>query len=217
MKTLILEQFPELESRVDVAYCTPRHFSSIQCGICAGCDFLASERSLGDYFISVGTIEPRKNYPFLLENWLVFREIDEADCSLLIIGKKGWKSNKLVKALVKFGSIESNNLIWIDTCCDGSLSQFYKGAKSFISTSFDEGFNLPALEARSVYSLPLLLSDISVHRELHSGYANFFRTASEFVNVITESNSIILNGDRGFESSSKSIVEIIAERTKIYL
>ncbi|MET3917023.1 glycosyltransferase involved in cell wall biosynthesis [Variovorax sp. OAS795] len=50
------------------------------------------------------------------------------------------------------------------------LTQLYCGAAAFISLSAFEGFNLSAAEAATL-GVPLLLSDIPVHRELFGGYA----------------------------------------------
>jgi len=50
------------------------------------------------------------------------------------------------------------------------LTRLYCGATAFISLSAFEGFNLSAAEAATL-GVPLLLSDIPVHRELFGGYA----------------------------------------------
>ncbi|KAF1048065.1 glycosyltransferase [Xylophilus sp.] len=52
------------------------------------------------------------------------------------------------------------------------LIRLYLGASAFISLSTFEGFNLSAAEA-AMLGVPLLLSDIPVHRELFGGYAFF--------------------------------------------
>ena len=52
------------------------------------------------------------------------------------------------------------------------LTQLYCDATAFISLSAFEGFNLSAAEAATL-GVPLLLSDIPVHRELFGGYAFF--------------------------------------------
>jgi len=52
------------------------------------------------------------------------------------------------------------------------LTQLYCGAAAFISLSAFEGFNLSAAEAATL-GVPLLLSDIPVHRELFGGYGFF--------------------------------------------
>lgn len=51
-----------------------------------------------------------------------------------------------------------------------ALIRLYRGATAFISLSTFEGFNLSAAEAATL-GVPLVLSDIPVHRELFGGYA----------------------------------------------
>jgi glycosyltransferase involved in cell wall biosynthesis len=51
-----------------------------------------------------------------------------------------------------------------------ALIRLYGGATAFISLSTFEGFNLSAAEAATL-GVPLVLSDIPVHRELFGGYA----------------------------------------------
>lgn len=57
------------------------------------------------------------------------------------------------------------------------LIRLYMGATAFISLSTFEGFNLSAAEAATL-GVPLLLSDIPVHRELFAGYGFFVGSAS---------------------------------------
>lgn len=56
------------------------------------------------------------------------------------------------------------------------LIRLYLGATAFISLSTFEGFNLSAAEAATL-GVPLLLSDIPVHRELFAGYGFFVGSA----------------------------------------
>ncbi len=57
------------------------------------------------------------------------------------------------------------------------LIRLYMGATAFISLSTFEGFNLSAAEAATL-GVPLLLSDIPVHRELFAGYGFFVGSAN---------------------------------------
>jgi hypothetical protein len=79
-------------------------------------------------------------------------------------------------------------VLWIDDCCDGSLSQLYIDSLAFISTSKDEGFNIPAFEARQL-GKPIYLRDIDVHHEFHDSYAKFFSSEDEFLHVLMAENN----------------------------
>jgi glycosyltransferase involved in cell wall biosynthesis len=53
------------------------------------------------------------------------------------------------------------------------LMGLYWTSDIFVSTSLDEGYGRPAMEAR-IRGAKLVLSDISVYREIHAGRAHFF-------------------------------------------
>jgi hypothetical protein len=95
---------------------------------------------------------------------------------MVIIGTPGWKSEGIQNEL---SQLASQNLKWIKNCCDGALGYLYENSKCFVSASMNEGFNLPALEARTNYGLPLLLSDIQVHREVHADQAKYFNNSAD--------------------------------------
>lgn len=87
----------------------------------------------------VGTLEPRKNLQFLLS---LMPELSSRGFSLLIIGAKGW-GNELpalpprVKDHVHFaGFVPKEDLVML-----------YQLVTLFVSTSLNEGFGLPQLEA----------------------------------------------------------------------
>jgi glycosyltransferase involved in cell wall biosynthesis len=120
--------------------------------------------------LAVGTVEPRKNYKTLVES---FNKIHQEDKSskLIIVGKYGWKQSKVYEHLK---SLKINaKVVYIEECCDSALRRLFENASAFISASLDEGFNIPAAEARSL-GVPLILSDIAVHQEFHYDVAYFF-------------------------------------------
>ncbi len=57
---------------------------------------------------------------------------------------------------------------------DTSLEKNYRENAIFVSSSLDEGYGRPAMEAR-LRGLRLVLSIFPVYRELHEGYASFFK------------------------------------------
>lgn len=153
--------------------CSQNSMSKIKCGVCQGCNFKYQSR----YLLSVGTIEPRKNFQFLLDLWTEHK----INHDLIIVGKPGWKTYKLQQRLRK----NISNVKWLSEVCDGALSELYEFAIAYISPSFDEGFNIPVSEANS-YSKFLILSDIPVHKELFSDTAFFFnhKNKSQLVDLL---------------------------------
>jgi glycosyltransferase involved in cell wall biosynthesis len=106
----------------------------------------------------------------LLESFNKMHLEDESP-KLVIVGKYGWKQSKVFEDL-KSLRIDAK-VVYIEECCDSALKILFENASAFVSASLDEGFNIPAAEARSL-GVPLILTDIAVHQEIHRGNAYFF-------------------------------------------
>jgi glycosyltransferase involved in cell wall biosynthesis len=156
-----------------VMYCKTRDLSRDNfCNNCSGCTQIKSLRK-ESYVIAVGTIEPRKNYGYLTKNWEHLLQNHNEKVKLYIVGSKGWKTSSLTRKL-RSGV---KDVVWLEKVCDSSLHKLYSEAMAFISASKGEGFNLPVREALS-FGLPVVLSDIDVHRELYNDVGVFFNLNS---------------------------------------
>ena len=92
------------------------------------------DAAAGDYVLAVGTLEPRKNLPRLLEG---FRRARMNGRRLLVAGMSGW------------GDVEvtGNDVEWLGFVSDDELARLYRGARCVAYMSPYEGFGLPVLEA----------------------------------------------------------------------
>ncbi len=116
-----------------------------------------------DYLLAIGTVEPRKNYSFLL-NIMDADVIKRSGLKLIIIGGKGWKSGQIHKRFQAMSNVEY--LGYVD---EHKKKWLLENAQAYINTSFYEGLGLPVLEAMS-YGKPLLLSSTKAFKELgHKG------------------------------------------------
>jgi glycosyltransferase involved in cell wall biosynthesis len=87
----------------------------------------------GPYVLWVGTIEPRKNLPALLQAFALV----EADVELVLVGPKGWNERIRPQPRVRMlGFVPST-----------ALPGLYAGAAVFCFPSLLEGFGFPVLEA----------------------------------------------------------------------
>jgi len=101
------------------------------------------------YVLWVGTIEPRKNLPMLLD---AFRGLGARAEQLVLVGPPGWNES-LDEHLVGLG----HRVRRLGFVPSGDLAALYAEARLFCFPSTREGFGLPPLEAMA-RSTPVLVS-----------------------------------------------------------
>ncbi len=94
------------------------------------------------YLLHVGTLEPRKNIPFLIE---VFERLSSFDGDLVLVGRKGWNFEPILQRIET--SRRARRIRRLDYVADGDLAALYAGAELFVFPSLYEGFGFPPLEA----------------------------------------------------------------------
>ena len=200
-KTSLIEYCDGFTPNTVVLPCATNALTSNLCGNCSVC--LGNLRISDKFYLLVGTIEPRKDYDFLL------RTIDlmiNSEVKFIVVGRKGWKCRKITSKLRS-----SKSVLWFDDCCDGSLSRLYIDSLAFVSTSKDEGFNIPAYEAKQLRK-PIYLRDIDVHHEFHESYAKFFSSEEDLLNLlVNETNLIPLSTSDPSKHESTSFDNVLLE------
>lgn len=121
-------------------------------------------------FVTLGTIEPRKNHALLLDVWeeLARRHPASAMPELLIIGRRGWENHATfarLDALPAKGPVRE--LRGVD---DGAVAALLSGARALLMPSKAEGFGLPLTEAAG-RGVPVLASPLPATREVLGDYA----------------------------------------------
>ncbi|MCP4748083.1 MAG: glycosyltransferase family 4 protein [Desulfobacteraceae bacterium] len=126
------------------------------------------EQSLNNkhpYFITISTIEPRKNHLLLLHIWrnFVCSELSSIP-HLHIIGKRGWENENIIDMLSRCTAIqpyitEHNNLP------DNQVLNLLYGARALLFPTFAEGYGLPLIEALS-HGIPVIASNLAIFREI---------------------------------------------------
>lgn len=94
------------------------------------------------YLLTVGTLEPRKNIPLLVE---AFERLRGYEGDLVIAGMRGWKYEPILARMR--ASPAAARIRYLEYVADADLPALYAGADAFVLTSFYEGFGLPPLEA----------------------------------------------------------------------
>ncbi|MDP1998941.1 MAG: glycosyltransferase family 1 protein, partial [Rhodoferax sp.] len=126
---------------------------------------------LGNSFLMVGTLEPRKGHSQVLD---AFEDLwaKGATVNLVIVGKQGWLVESLVERLQKHQQL-GQHLFWLDGISDEYLELLYAASKCLIAASYGEGFGLPLIEAAQ-HKLPIIARDIPVFREVMGNNAFYF-------------------------------------------
>ncbi len=125
------------------------------------------------YFLTIGTIEPRKNIGFVLDVFEQYAWNNGFDKSLVICGKIGWKMRGLINH-IENSSYLNDKLFMFNDLNDSELDFLYEHAHALIFASEREGFGLPLVEAINK-GLPVIVNDIDVFREVGGDYPVYFK------------------------------------------
>lgn len=115
------------------------------------------------YFLSVGTLKPNKNYPFLISSFAQFLKTSNSDFSLVIAGKKGWIYDEIFKTVIK-EKLQSK-VIFTDFISENEKWHLYQNAMALVIPSLYEGFGIPAIESQKIET-PVIASDIPPLKEV---------------------------------------------------
>jgi glycosyltransferase involved in cell wall biosynthesis len=108
----------------------------------------------GDYVLAVGTLEPRKNLPRLIE------AARGLDAELRIVGARGWGDV----------DVDQSHVRWLGEIPDEDLAVLYRGARCVAYPSLYEGFGYPIAEAMACRT-PVVTSAGGATEEIAGGAA----------------------------------------------
>ncbi|HJX39283.1 MAG TPA: glycosyltransferase family 1 protein [Anaerolineae bacterium] len=110
------------------------------------------------FLLSVGTLEPRKNFIALLEAYAALRGVDGFEHRLVIAGGKGWRYEGIFRRVEEL-SLEGD-VSFLKYVPEQDLPALYCLADALVFPSVYEGFGLPPLEAMAC-GTPVVASDSS--------------------------------------------------------
>ncbi|MCF6245784.1 MAG: glycosyltransferase family 4 protein [Desulfobacula sp.] len=162
-----------------------------------------------DYFLSIATIEPRKNLQFAVRCFKkILSEPGMSHFKYILVGNKGWKTDHFSQNILS-DTILKERVIFTGFIPDEYLSAIYSGALAFIYPSFYEGFGLPPLEAMQC-GTPVITSDRSSLPEV-VGDAGIIIDPEDEDALCQAMINIVKNNKLRAELSKKGI-----ERSKIF-
>ena len=129
-----------------------------------------NDGTASDYFLFVGTMEPRKNLARLLRAYQSYVQRCPDAKKLRVVGGDGWGGvdpTRLVADLALQDTVQIEGKI-----SDERLAQLYAGAHALVMPSIYEGFGLPVVESLA-HGVPAIISRDSALSEVAgaAGYA----------------------------------------------
>lgn len=125
-----------------------------------------------NFWLSVGSLEPRKNYAMLLSAVELYWNRSTYPKPLWICGGSGWLSGDLLE---KIRSLETEGKVrHMSYLPDDELEHLYQTAFGLLFPSFYEGFGLPVVEAMS-HGCPVICSSASCLPEIGGDAAVYVR------------------------------------------
>jgi glycosyltransferase involved in cell wall biosynthesis len=140
-----------------------------------GSDEILSRFGLAErkFILFVGTVEPRKNLPLLLDALDELRgRSDRAVPDLVVVGGRGWRSQE-VRARLK----RDPNVHWLRAVNDRELAALYRHACFTVAPSIIEGWGLPVQESLA-HGVPCIASNAGAHPEAGLDLAEYFESGN---------------------------------------
>lgn len=109
-------------------------------------DLLKSLGITGEYIITVGSLEPRKNHETLYRAYLMALEMEDDDlCQLVFIGKPMWRVDDMMDTITRHPRFKGKLLCLTPT--DMELAALYKNCRFTLLPSIYEGWSLTLPES----------------------------------------------------------------------
>ncbi len=124
----------------------------------------------GDFILTVGHFEKRKNYARLIEALAGLHKSGTA-VNLVMVGNDSGEMSSIRNQVEALGL--SAHVVILSGVSDDTVRWLYRLARLFVFPSYYEGFGIPVLEAMAA-SCPMALSDMPVFREITRNQGLYF-------------------------------------------
>jgi glycosyltransferase involved in cell wall biosynthesis len=157
------------------------------------------------FVLAVGTLEPRKNLPRLVEAYARLPQELQAAHPLLVAGRIGWDAGETLAALEGLG--ERCRLL--GPVSDPELAALYERCTVFCYPSLAEGFGLPVLEAMAA-GAAVITSDVSSLPEV-GGDAVEYVTPTDTGSIAATLERLLLDPER-----RRALGQAARERARLF-
>lgn len=167
------------------------------------------------FIFALSTLEPRKNFPRLIEAMgLIAKNEELKEVGLVVAGGRGWKDGPIFDRVKELGL--EDRITFLGFVPGEWLPALFGRSEAFVASSLDEGFGIPALEAMMM-GAPIISSNGGSLPEVGGDLATYFdpRDVEDMAGAITK---FLLAGQdrenliqRGFERAKMFSWERCAE------
>jgi glycosyltransferase involved in cell wall biosynthesis len=165
------------------------------------------------YFLYVGACYPHKNLNQLIVSFKEAAKDSKFRAQLVIAGPKDVHAERLAGFVHAVGLdgrvIFAAKYTQENSVSERDLGYLYKAASIYVFPSLSEGFSITPLEAQA-FGVPVLLSDIPVHKEVFGNSAFYFNPKS---NIDISERMVHLYGD---EAMQQALVELGRQNVEKY-
>jgi glycosyltransferase involved in cell wall biosynthesis len=113
----------------------------------------------GEFLLTVGTLEPRKNVDRLVRAFRRVRPSLPEPWSLVIVGPAGWGPEPSTQH-------DTEGVVFTGSLPAAVLAELYRRARAFVYVPLTEGYGLPPLEAMRVGTPTLVADEVPSVRDL---------------------------------------------------
>ncbi|AMC36769.1 glycosyltransferase family 4 protein [Janthinobacterium sp. B9-8] len=152
-----------------------------------------------EYFLFLGTIEPRKKIEDLLTAYQMLVQNKKTTLPLIIIGGVGWKCEDILERIK-----HSKNVRWLQYVTEKDLPALLAGARCMVYPSAYEGFGLPVLEAMTV-GTPVITTSGGAIQEI-GGAAPFYFNRGDIEGLAEHMTNLALSPECACDHITEGLI-----------
>jgi glycosyltransferase involved in cell wall biosynthesis len=150
--------------------------------------------------LHVGTLQPRKNIPILLE---AMAQLERPDVLLVLVGGRGWLYEDIYAKVVALGL--EKQVRFTGYVADDCLPLWYNAATLLVFPSVYEGFGMPIVEAMA-YGTPVAAAESSSIPEA-GGEAALYFDPHDVGELAAQLRAVLDDGDLAQAMSEKGLAQ----------
>jgi alpha-1,3-rhamnosyl/mannosyltransferase len=159
------------------------------------------------FFLSIGTLQPRKNLPRILAAFEALPDKVRKEHPLIVVGRNGWDNDELLPSLQRLKDKGEGQ--WLSYLPQDEVMALMQSAGALVFASLYEGFGLPVIEAFAA-QCPVIASNTSSLPEV-TGDAAWPVNPMDTASITAAMQDVLRHTDTRTEKIAKGL-----ERAKQY-